>query len=247
MQHAGDVALGELRRRAATSAQVTAAAVYFADFRSAAQARDRVVRTLVGRPRHRLPLPSRPGVLTPWIGATMLLRQPRRLGQALLWLVSAAYVGALGLADLGESLTDPGSRAFLLALAAVAAYPASGLLIEPLCVELEQRFGLRMLPHSLPSVGRRHLLAPMAAMWLLGITAVAGLTATEYLPVSALALAPTIVLLASVGLVLSAAFVASGPPPDHMWLYLSESGIVLLLSYLVRGPQLAAITVGHPF
>lgn len=246
LRHAGDIALEELRRRAATSAQVTAAAVYFADFRSAAQARDRVVRALVGRSRRRLPMPSRPALLAPWIGSTILLRQPRRLGQALLWLVVAACLAGLGLEGLDAPAEQSSSRVALLALAPVAAYPAAGLLIEPLRVELEQRFGLRMLPQSLPSVGLRHLLTPTAAMWLLGMAAGIGTAAVGFLPPAAVALAPIVVPLASVGLVLSAAFVASGPPPDDMLLYLGEPGMTLLVAHMVRGPQLAAIIVGVP-
>ncbi|MGI9015761.1 MAG: hypothetical protein ACR2HR_01420 [Euzebya sp.] len=247
-RRAGQVPLEELRRRSATSAQVTAAAVYFADFRSAAQARDRVVRALVGRSRRRLPMPGRAWLLVPWLGSTVLLRQPRRMGQALLWLTGGIWLVVQGLKALVDSAqSEPTSRLVaLIPLGVVVAYPAAGTLIEPLRVEIEQRFGIRMLRDPLTVIGLQHLVTPAVILWLLGMIAAGILAGAGLIPVVAAVAAPGALLLAAPTLILAAAFVASGPPADSMWLYSGDSGLGRLAFHLLRGPLLAGVAVGVP-
>ncbi|MEE8602708.1 hypothetical protein [Euzebya tangerina] len=246
-RRAGAVPLEELRRRSATSAQVTAAAVYFADFRGAAQARDRVVRALIGRSRRRLPMPRRRQLLIPWIGLTVLLRQPRRIVQAALWLIGAAAAlgtGIEGVASmaggaLAEGELDP--RLLAVPLAVGLAYAAAGVIIEPLRVEDEQRFALRTLPEPVTTVGPAHLAVPAVVLWVLATAVVAIFATVGWLPAALGPWSPLVTAAMTTILISAAAVPASGPPADGLWLYSGGSGYGRLAFHLLRGPLLALI------
>lgn len=230
------VPLEELRRREATSVRLLASAVYAADLRGASQARREAVTELARRRHTSHHAPVRPCFAAPWASALLLLRSRERLAHALGWVAATA---GLGVALAG------GPSLVLAQAVSMAAYPAASALLEPVRIELEQRFMERTSVWPLARIVRAQGAVSAACLAVLGVTVAGILGLLGVVPRGQpLALLLAGVLLAAPLLCACGVVIATGPGPRADWLYLGDIGLSMIGMYLMRGPLLSAAVLG---
>lgn len=194
----------ELRRRAGIARAVGVGA-FWVDLGAVTEARRRSVAHLLGRRRRRRPpLPSRPATALPWVTLMVLLRGPWLWGR-----VVVLTTVALGAAAVPVSAGEPEVASVLLWMVIVlaCAHGVAGALLEPVKVEVAQRFAIRWLRAAPLRVVATHLvtcgvvvaavLAGAAAASALVLGAPAGWVGVA--AATAVLLAPSVTLAATYG------------------------------------------------
>jgi hypothetical protein len=211
--------------RAETRSGLTASA-FTLDYRSAALTYRSALPARVAR-RTRLPRPVQPGRVVLWRDALAALREPSRLGWAML-LAAVASV---------EALTHPG-QALPAAVAAVLLYFAASLLCEPLRTDVDAPdTSALLLSWPFARVLLAHCVLPVFVMFGLGAVTIVAVVLAGAAGAGTLILIPTVLAPVVVTAVLCAALAArSGGRVD-------ENLLGRLLSLDASNPMGATVLV----
>jgi hypothetical protein len=231
---AGDVSDEALWRRAEAKSAASAA-MFFGNLRAVAGVARRHGRGVGDRWRTaHVPRPSGGRWAVAWRDALALRRSPTMATWAAL-LVAGGFAAAVSIPERP-----------LLALAAfVAFYAAASRLIEPIRLEADQPGAHWMLPWPWGELVVVHCIVPSAALTVLGWMGVGVVGIGGLIPVSAVASLLVLVPFVAAMLVTAAAIPGSRRPfPVETLLSGSDSGPLLLLTWLVTGPMVAAIASG---
>ncbi|MFF1788109.1 DUF6297 family protein [Kitasatospora sp. NPDC058243] len=237
-----------LRLRATVAAQISTS-VLMLDLR---QARSGVPRLKERRstPRLRLPMPRHRLLLVPWRDLTCLLRNPRRLGWAVVWSGIA-----VGLTAAAPSFTSTAQQ-IVVVLSLVAEYLAAAQLTEPARLESDDPRRSTNLPWTFKSLALQHSAVPGGL--LLALTG-AGALACALAGRETAGLLP---LLASVPALTAAALVSSyrGVVPVHLTIGVNtpmgNTGPGQVALWYLRGPLAVGTLLfplarsaaqGHPY